>query len=167
MKVKDICITALGIALYVCVSMLLKIPVINHISLDLGYIILAVYCYRYGPITGAIVGFSGAFLVSLIATGWLGIEWPTGNLFIGAVCGYVYNTTKGKKYQAGINMITTIIAVFIGISLIKTILACAIYDMPFIVKFISNSVAFAMDAIVMCIGLIMAMEIKVIGEVSR
>ena len=38
-KTKKICLTALGIALYVCVSMLIKIPVVGHISLDLGYIV--------------------------------------------------------------------------------------------------------------------------------
>lgn len=68
-KTKDICLTALGIALYVCVSMLIKIPVVGHISLDLGYIVLAVYCYTYGGISGAIVGCCGCFLVSLIASG--------------------------------------------------------------------------------------------------
>lgn len=38
-----ITLTAVGVAMYVVLSMIAKIPVIAHISLDLGYIVLAVY----------------------------------------------------------------------------------------------------------------------------
>lgn len=152
-KTRSTCLTALGIALYVCVSMLLKIPTgVGHLSLDLGYIVLAVYCYIYGGVSGAIVGSCGCFLVSLISTGWIAIGWPLGNLLIGALCGIVYSRTRGMKYAAIIGVIVTVASVFIGVALIKTVVECAIYSLPLGVKFVKNCVAFAMDAIVMCFG---------------
>lgn len=73
MKVKNITLTAAGIALYVVISMLIKIPMIGHISLDLGYIVLAFWCMMFGPVSAGLVGCSGAFIVSLIASGWIAI----------------------------------------------------------------------------------------------
>ncbi len=156
-KTKSVCLTGIGIALYVVLSMLIKIPVIGHISLDLGYIVLAIYCYFYGEISGAIVGACGCFLVSLLGSGWIGIGWPLGNLFIGAVCGRTY---KMKKWDILFHILFTIVAVFIGIGLIKTIIECAMYSIPFEVKFVKDCVAFIMDAITMCIGLLIANNIK-------
>lgn len=153
---KKICITALGTALYVCVSMLLKIPIVNHMSLDLGYIVFAVYCYMYGSIIGGTVGCAGAFFVSLIATGWLGIEWPLGNLVAGLICGKIYTKTKGQKYADIICLFTTVVALFIGIAIVKTTVACAIYSMPFWVKFVKNCIIFVIDAVVMCTGYLFA-----------
>lgn len=155
-RTKSICLTALGIALYVCVSMLIKIPVVSHISLDLGYIVLAVYCYIYGGIVGATVGACGCFLVSLIATGWIAVGWPLGNLLIGALCGVVYRQTKGKRRGVPISIAVTVIAVFIGVGVIKTVVECTLYSLPVAVKFAKNLVAFAMDAAVMCAGFFVA-----------
>lgn len=159
-KTKKICLTALGIALYVCVSMLIKIPVIGHISLDLGYIVLAVYCYIYGGVSGAIVGSCGCFLVSLIASGWIAIGWPLGNFLVGALCGMVYTRTKGKRGAVLINTAVTVAAVFIGVAVIKTVVECALYSLPVTVKFAKNLAAFSMDAIVMCIGLYIASVVE-------
>lgn len=156
-KTKGICLTALGIALYVVVSMSLKIPTgIGHLALDLGYVVLAVYCYIYGGVSGAIVGACGCFLVSLISTGWIAIGWPLGNLLVGALCGVVYNRTKDKKWAVPIGMAVTVVAVFIGVGVIKTVVECAMYSLPLGIKFAKNMVAFAMDAAVMCAGFLFA-----------
>lgn len=152
-KTKNICLIALGIALYICVSMSIKIPVVGHISLDLGYIVLAVYCYIYGGVSGAIVGACGCFLVSLMTTGWIAIGWPLGNLLIGTMCGVVYNRVKDKPWGVLISMGITVVAVFIGVGIIKTVVECAIYGLPLTVKFAKNLVAFVMDAAVMCVGI--------------
>ena len=77
-----ITLTAVGIAMYVVLSMIAKIPVIAHISLDLGYIVLAVYCYHMGAVSGMIVGGAGCVLVSLLTTGWFPPGWFAGNLLI-------------------------------------------------------------------------------------
>jgi len=162
---KNICLTALGVALYVAMSMVIKIPVIGHISLDLGYIVFAVYCYIYGAASGAIVGACGCFLVSILATGWLGTEWAMGNLLIGVICGIVYKRIKDHRYEIIIGIVTTVIAVFLGICIVKTALACAVYGYPFAVKFAKNSIAFVMDSIVMSIGFLFAKRIqKYLGD---
>lgn len=159
-KTKSICLTALGIALYACMSMLIKIPVVGHISLDLGYIVLAVYCYIYGGVSGAIVGACGCFVVSLIATGWIAVGWPLGNLLIGALCGVVYKRVKGRRWAVPVSLAVTVVAVFIGVGVIKTVVECALYSLPVAAKFAKNLVAFSMDAIVMCIGLYIASVVE-------
>lgn len=150
---RKIAYTALGIALYVCVSMMVKIPVIGHISLDMGYIVLAVYCKRFGAVTGAAVGAGGCFIVSLMASGWIAFGWPLGNLFIGAVCGTVYDATEGKRHETAINVAVTVAAVFVGVACIKTVVECPLYGIPLAVKlFPKNFVAFVMDSITMVVG---------------
>lgn len=148
MKTKNICITALGVALYVCVSTFLKIPIINHISLDLGYVVLAVYCYNYGAVSGAIVGGFGAVLVSMLFSGWFPPGWMLGNIFIGAFCGSQY-----RKSGIVRNMLITVFSVAIGVWIIKTSVECALYGIPVSVKLVSNSIAAITDAFVMCFGL--------------
>ncbi len=164
MTTRKLCLTAIGIALYVAVSMLIKIPVTAHISLDLGYVVLAAYCYIYGPFSGAVVGACGCFLVSLLATAWPGTEWALGNLFIGAACGIAYNRTKGMKHALLIDLAVTVASVFIGIGVIKTVAACLMYQLPFWVKFVRNCVAFAMDAVVMCLGIPLATKLQKIVD---
>lgn len=144
--VKDITMTAAGIALYVVVSMLLKIPFIGHISLDLGYIVLAFWCMMFGPVSAALVGCGGAFLVSLIAFGW-----PLGNLLIGAVCAMVYKPDKPIR-----NLAITVLMVFVGVLGIKTAVECPLYGIPILVKIPKNLVAAIADSITMGIGALLA-----------
>lgn len=132
--------------------MMVKIPVIGRISLDLGYIVLVVYCKRFGAIHGAIVGACGCFIVSLMASGWIAFGWPLGNLFIGAVCGAVHGVTKGKKDETAIDVAVTVVAVFIGVACIKTVVECPLYGIPLAVKFPKNFAAFVMDSITMAVG---------------
>ena len=60
---KKVAYTGVGIALYVVLSMMAKIPVIAHISLDLGYLAFAVYLYHIGTLPGTIVGTAGCIAV--------------------------------------------------------------------------------------------------------
>lgn len=156
MNTKKISYTALGIALYVCLSMTVKIPMIAHISLDLGYIVLAVYCYHFGGISGAIVGGAGCALVSLLTSGWFPPGWLLGNIFIGAFCGYAY---RRKKLISDI--LISAGAVLLGIWLIKTFVECPLYGIPVSVKLVSNGVAAVTDAIVMCIGVFVASKLRI------
>lgn len=150
-KVKKITLTAVGIALYVVVSMLLKIPMIGHISLDLGYIVLAFWCMMFGPVSAALVGCGGAFLVSLIASGWIAFGWPLGNLLIGAVCAILYKPDKPVR-----NVLITVLMVFIGVLGIKTAVECPLYGIPILVKIPKNFVAAVADSITMGIGALLA-----------
>lgn len=159
MNTRKIALTALGIALYVCLSMTVKIPLIAHISLDFGYIVLAVYCYHFGPISGAIVGGCGCVLVSLITSGWFPPGWLIGNVLIGVICGLSYEHDKPIK-----NMVISIFMVIIGIFWIKTVVECTMYNIPYEVKTVSNGVAAITDSIVMCIGVFIAPKIPINQE---
>lgn len=166
-NVKSICVTAMGIALYVALSMTAKIPVISHIGLDLGYVVLAVYCYIYGPIAGAIVGAAGCTLVSLLVSGWFPLGWFLGNLYIGFFAGEFYIPDLvvddfSHKKTLEHNLILTVAIVFVGIFCIKSVVEHLMYDIPYAVKLPKNAVAFLIDAVVMCIGIYIAPRIKTI-----
>lgn len=155
---RNICVAGLGIALYVALSFTAKIPLVSHISLDLGYIVLAVYAYYFGPVIAAIVGGCGCVLVSLLASGWFPFGWLLGNIAIGIIC--------GKEYSRGdllSRLIVTILAVLFGVAIVKTAVECLLFSIPLVVKLPKNAIAAAVDAIVMVIGLLLAPKIK-LGE---
>ena len=154
-KTRYISITAMMVAMYVVLSMVAKIPVIAHISLDLGYIVLAVTCYHMGCIPGMIVGGVGCVMVSMLVSGWFPPGWMLGNIAIGAICGKVYQRGYRQNGMV-INCLITVVAVAIGILCIKTVIECYLYGIPIMVKVPKNAVAFIMDTAVMCIGLIFA-----------
>lgn len=155
---RTICVTALGIALYVALSMTAKIPVIGHSSLDLGYIVFAVYCYYFGSIVGMAVGSIGCLFVSLLTTGWIPLGWIAGNMIIGLIVGRV-------EENSGLSTIKRIIAVsfavFIGIFCVKTAIECALYSIPLAVKAPKSALVSVMDAVVMSIGTWLAPKIPV------
>ncbi len=157
-QLRNMCSIALGIALYVALSMTAKIPVIGHASLDLGYIVFAVYCYYYGSITGMAVGSVGCMLVSLLTSGWFPPGWIVGNMIIGFIVGMV---GKSSGYSTPKRIAVVFIAVFLGIFCAKTVIECALYSIPLTVKVPKSAVVFAMDAVVMSIGTWLAPKIPV------
>lgn len=152
--IKRICFLGMGIALYVVLAAAVKIPLIGHIQTDLGYIAFGAYCEFFGP-WGCIVGVFGCLIESLIFSGWFPAGWILGQIFIGLVCGFCYKRTKNKIVKA----IVTIIAVFIGIAVIKTVTECLLYGIPFEVKFVKNTIASITDAN-MLFGMLIAEKLK-------
>ena len=59
---KKLTLLAMGIALFVALSMCLQVPVFENYYLCLGYVVMAVYCYSFGSFSGTIVGFFGVLL---------------------------------------------------------------------------------------------------------
>lgn len=159
-KTKKIAFTAIMAALYVCLSMTVKIPVVGHIALDLGYIVLAVACYFGGPVTGAFTGMIGCIIVSMIASGWFPIGWAIGNTLIGSICGWAYMSSR--EYDVPyiqkncVCVSITIVAVFLGVGVAKTIIECLLYSIPLAIKAPKNMIAFVMDAAVMAGGYFIA-----------
>lgn len=159
MKIKTITLTAMGIALYIVMSLTIKIPLVGNISVDLGYIALAIYCYHFGPIIGAIVGASGCALMSTLVYGMFPPGWFVGNALIGVACGLFYFRNGRKRLCK--NIILTFIAVFVGVGIIKTAIECIMFGIPVLVKFPKNCVAFLTDAIVMSIGVAIAPKVPI------
>ena len=156
-KVKLIAFLGIGIALYFALGCIMNIPVLanSHLQTDLGYIAFAVFLYLFGW-PAAIVGVVGCLFESLLISGWVPIGWMLGQVAIGLICGIVYKKIDKKI----IHIIVTVIAVFIGVALIKSIVECGLYSIPFAVKFPKNCVAFVADTIPMFIGLPIAYKLK-------
>lgn len=145
---KYITTVALGVALYVALSMVAKIPIpVGHLALDLGYVVLAVYAYSVGPVAAAIVGGVGCVAVSMLSSGWFPIGWLLGNILIGILCGGDYRHGRTAR-----NVFVSIYSVLLGILVVKTVVECSLYDIPYMVKIPKNLVAATMDAVVMSFG---------------
>lgn len=156
MNTKRICNLSIGIALWVVLASVLKVPLIGHIQTDLGYIVFGVYCVIFGW-QAAIVGGIGCLFESLIFSGWFPIGWILGNIFIGIVCGVVLNKYKINKI---VMFIIVLISVFVGIGIIKTVIECVLYQIPFEVKIVKNMIATVADMIPMYIGVVLGQIFK-------
>ena len=55
---RRITLLAVGTALFVALSMCLQVPVFENYYLCLGYVVMAVYCYSFGTVSGVV--FSGS-----------------------------------------------------------------------------------------------------------
>lgn len=68
-----IALLAVGIALFVALSMCLQVPVFENYYLCLGYVVMAVYCYSFGTVSGTIAGTLGVVLYCLVINGLRGM----------------------------------------------------------------------------------------------
>ena len=141
----------IGIALYVVLSTVVIIPLISRIKLDLGYIVFSVLLEGIGP-AAVIVGVAGCIISNLLKGGSLPIAWTIGQAFIGLSLGYLLPRVKNLYLK----ILFSLIAVFIGIAVIKTALEIWMYHWPLYAKFTSNFVAFLADGIALSIGVILA-----------
>lgn len=157
-EIRKISIYGIGIALYVAISMTIKIPLAGHASLDLGYIVFAVYCYYFGSIAGMIVGGAGCMFVSLLTSGWFPPGWIIGNIIIGFIVGMVGKETGASTLK---RICVVFFAVFLGIFCAKTIVECTLYSIPLAVKVSKSLIVFMTDAVVMSIGIWVAPKIPV------
>lgn len=151
MKTKTMCTLAILSALYVIFGAFLKINLVAHVWLDLGYIIFAIALLEYG-VTGTVVGALGCVIESMLFSGFgISYTWLIANLAIGAGCGFFY-----KKFdKAWAQILVTIVFVAIGMIGLKTPLECMMYNLPWATKIVSGLGAFAADTIAMVIGVVL------------
>lgn len=161
-SIKWLTLVALGIALYFVLSLSIKIPLINHISLDLGYIVLAVYCYAMGWLPGMIIGGTGCVLISLLTSGWFPPGWFLANLLIGSGCGLFY-----KQDRPIYNSFISVIFVFLGVMLIKSLVESYMFGIPLEAKLITNAIAASTDSLGMVIGVLIAPRIVDIPAIKN
>ncbi len=159
-KTKQICITALGIALYCTLSLSMRIPLgIGHIAVDLGYVVLAVYSYCMGSISAAIVGGCSAAIMSILS-GWFSLEWVLANVAVGLICGRFYTHSRHNGFRITSthirNMVVTVLAVGLGMLVIKTYVSYLLWQIPILVKLPKSIAAWVTDSIVMCLGVCIA-----------
>ena len=153
---QKIAFLSLGIALYVVLSAFVIIPIVNRIKLDLGYIVFGIYLNTFG-IPGTIVGVLGCIIAELLKGGSFRIAWPSGQAFTGLTLGYLLPKTE----TIWLKIVYSILSVFIGIALIKTVIKVWMYQFPWALQFASNFPAFIIDTIALVIGVLLNKKIRI------
>lgn len=152
-----ISLLAVGIALFVALSMCLQVPVFENYYLCLGYVVMAVYCYSFGTISGTAAGTLGVVLYCLVINGLRGMPgWALGNVVIGICLGLTFRITKQMKNRvlATALCVAAIVAgTALGILGIKSITESILYGQPFIVRVGKNVYAFIADVVVLIVSL--------------
>lgn len=158
MSTKRITRTALGVALFVVFSLMLQVPVYQNYYISLGYFVIAVYLYSFGVGDGTIVGFLGVILYCLITGGTRGMPgWSLGNIVIGIGLGPVLQFNRAMwnndKYQnnksliIALDIIAIVMAVVIGITLVKSFTEVILYAQPMTARMVTNLPATIADII--------------------
>lgn len=154
---KFICINGMGIALFVALSMCLRVPVFENYYLCLGYIVMTVYCYKFGVTSGLIVGVFGTMLYCLLINGLRGMPgWVVGNIVIAIELGLIFKITKKLKkplLETIIAAIITVEATAIGILVAKSLVEMMLYSQPFLLRISNNIYAFIADIVVIIMSL--------------
>ena len=156
MNNKKIAYYGMGIALYVVLSLTIKIPLINHIKTDFGYVVFGAFLNLFGT-EATIVGVAGCILSNMRTGGSFPIGWIIGQLFIGISCGLFFRKTD----KMWLKILFAIASVFIGIAVIKTAVEVIFFNLALEAKIIRSLVAFVADAIPMALGLLISTKIKV------
>lgn len=147
----------IGIGLYVALSLALQMPFFENYYLCLGYIVLAVYCFLFGPTAGALVGTIGCILHSLAINGLRGMPgWALGNLFIGVFLGLFFQLTLHKKRSFSYLVITAagmVLITAIGILGLKSLTEVILYGQPMWARVMKNFYAFIADSIMLILSI--------------
>ena len=99
-NIQRLSITAMGVALFVVLTMCLQVPVFENYYLCLGYIVMLMFCDYFGSIDGTIVGTIGVVIYCLLTGGLNGMPgWATGNIAIGLLLGLAFRLTKNFKHK--------------------------------------------------------------------
>ena len=151
--VKQITIGGIGIALFVVLSLCLQVPVFENYYLCLGYIVMAVYCYSIGTISGTIISTLGVILYCFLINGLRGMPgWAIGNIAIGLIAGLSFKAArniKNKWLGRIVCLLATITGTAVGILLIKSGVESALYAQPIVVRMAKNVTAFIADIVVL------------------
>ncbi len=177
---KKICIAAAAVALFVCVTFCLQVPVFENYYLCLGYIVMEVCTFAFGTVTGVISGSAGVICYCLLTGGLRGMPgWAAGNVVIGLGLGLLFSFIRktaagstaesaafdrhaeaGRKAAkvllwAGAAVIITVMTA-VGILGVKSVTESILYAQPFMVRVLKNMNAFIADAAVLLAALPLA-----------
>ena len=156
-KTKKLALLAVGIALFVVLSLCLQVPVFENYYLCLGYLVMAVYCYSFGTLSGTLVGFFGVILYCVVISGLRGMPgWALGNIVIGIALGLCFRMTRGmgSRFLAALLRVAVIVlSVALGILVVKSETESLLYAQPFLVRAAKNVYAFAADVFVLILSL--------------
>ena len=156
-KTKKLSLLAVGIALFVVLSLCLQVPVFENYYLCLGYVVMAVYCFSFGTLSGTVVGFLGVVLYCVVINGLRGMPgWSLGNIVIGIALGLLFKVTriwKSTVPRLAIECIVIVGATALGILVVKSETESLLYAQPFLVRAGKNTSAFIADCVMLIISL--------------
>ena len=162
--IKKLCITAMGIALFVVLSLCLQVPVFENYYLCLGYVVMTVYCYHFGPLSGMAVGSLGVVIYCLLTSGLRGMPgWAVGNLVIGLFVGLTCKITRKIKNQwirhavIGASIIISVAIAMLGV---KSLVESLLYSQPLYLRMAKNAYAFVADAVVMILSIPICISLR-------
>lgn len=166
MTTRKLCLTAMGTALFVVLSLCLQVPVFENYYLCLGYVVMMVFCFYFGPFSSVIVSTLGVILYCLLISGLRGMPgWAAGNIVLALFISIACKATAGlgKRWLRfwillGVIVIATAIAILGVKSLVETIL----YAQPFFLRVAKNVYAFIADIVVMVASIPVCENLKTI-----
>lgn len=163
-SIKKTCITAMGIALFVVLSLCLQVPVFENYYLCLGYVVMTVFCYYFGPVSGMTIGSLGVVIYCLLTNGLRGMPgWAIGNLVIGLIVGLVCKFTLNLKSKAlrhiliGVAVVASVAVAMLGV---KSGVEALLYTQPIVLRAVKNVYAFVADVVVMIASLPICVSLK-------
>ncbi len=163
-SVQKLALLAVGTALFVVLSLCLQVPVFENYYLCLGYVVMAVYCWCFGPLAGTVVGFFGVILYCVVISGLRGMPgWALGNIPIGLVLGfYAAAARKMRSRPLALALaVPLVIAVCaLGILGVKSLTESLLYLQPFLVRVGKNFTAFVADAAVLLLSLPLCWQLE-------
>ena len=163
-KTKWICVNALGIALFIVLTLCIQVPVFENYYLCLGYTAVVVYAALFGPVSSALTGSLGVILYCLLTNGLRGMPgWALGNVLIGLALGLGFSRMKKTNPPAwqvllmGFWILGITAAAMFGV---KSLTEHLLYSQPMAVRMAKNFYAFAADTVMMWFSLPIAFFLK-------
>ena len=157
LKTKKISLLAVGVALFAVLSLCLQVPVFENYYLCLGYLVMAVYLYSFGTLSGTVVGFLGVILYCVVISGMRGMPgWSLGNVVIGILLGLTFRATRklsSGTVRAVICCVMIVAATALGILVVKSETEHLLYDQPFLIRAGKNMSAFIADCAMLILSL--------------
>lgn len=154
---KRICINAMGIALFVALTLCIQVPVFQNYYLCLGYFVMTAFLYIIGTMSGTLVGTMGVILYCIVTGGLRGMPgWAVGNLVIGIIMGVTFKLVKKLNKPLLEIIISSVVAIFsvaLGILVVKSGVEQCLYSLPFFLRVATNVYAFIADVVIIIISI--------------
>ena len=162
-SVLQICVTAVGIALFVAFSLILQVPLFENYYLCFGYVVMAVYSWCFGIPGGIMTGIFGVILYCLLISGLRGMPgWAAGNLVIGLILGWVFPKARriaGRPAGMLLCLMAILLSAALGILGAKSLVEHLLYTQPMILRIGKNLYGFIADTVVLWISLPVCMSL--------
>ena len=157
MTTRKLCLTAMGTALFVVLTLCLQVPVFENYYLCLGYAVMMVFCFYFGPFSSVVVGTLGVVVYCLVISGLRGMPgWAIGNIVIALSVSFACKHTAGLKNRWLRDLILTgviVLSVAAAILGVKSVVEMILYAQPFLLRAAKNVYAFVADIVVMIASL--------------